>query len=174
MKLGIFHMKSIFMKGFVLFHMDPSISLAPFSWEFSTKRYKQHGDGVSISFFFFVMYLCQVLIWNIFTNFLVVSICLFIWNVFLWLYLGNREAFCFTCEYMFIPNQRHGASVWGAFSSGWCYHAASIEVWLVHIVIFLCWFSYEILLIFSYEMWLIELLRVTTRSVFEDFESFTM
>ena len=163
MKLGIFHMKSIFMKGFVLFHMDPSISLALFSWEFSTKRYKQHGDGVSISFFFFVMYLCQVLIWNIFTNFLVISICLFIWNVFLWLYLGNREAFCFTCEYMFIPNQRHGASVWGAFSSGWCYHAASIEVWLVHIVIFLCWFSYEILLIFSYEMWLIELLRVTTR-----------
>ena len=93
---------------------------------------------------------------------MVVSICLFIWNVFLWLYLGNGEAFCFTCEYMFIPNQRHGASVWGAFSNGWCYHAASIEVRLVHIVIFLCWFSYEILLIFSYEMWLIELLRVTT------------
>ena len=32
--LGIFHIKSVFMKGFVLFHMDLSMSLVLFSWEF--------------------------------------------------------------------------------------------------------------------------------------------
>jgi len=73
-------------KGLFYFIWIRQLVFALFSWEFSTKRYKQHGDGVSISYFFFVMYLCQVLIWNIFTNVLLFSICLFIWNVLLWLF----------------------------------------------------------------------------------------